>query len=276
MKIRLPAVEGRFYPALESEIAHLIGDIESSGRYPIFENPDAKVIGSVLPHAGYIYSGYQTVPFFRYLTNRKICPDTFVIIHPNHSGAGPPVAIDGHEGWKNSMGMVQVDLQMNEMLNYPKETHTHSTEHSCEVLLPFIQYYYPVKTPRILPVSMSRQSAGLSLDLANQLSNAATKLNRMVVVLASSDFSHYMKPEDGFRNDQIVIDQILNRDIYGVESVIRKQHISVCGYGPLMTLMAYASLKTEKYQIKILARGHSGEVSPSREVVDYISMLFYS
>ena len=71
------------------------------------------------------------------------------------------------------------------------------------------------------------------------------------------------------------MDRILDRNASGVEQSVIEKRISVCGYGPIMTLMEYAGSHSPEYKIKILARGHSGEVSPSLEVVDYISLIAY-
>ena len=72
-----------------------------------------------------------------------------------------------------------------------------------------------------------------------------------------------------------MIDEILSRNSDGVEKVVNKHHVSICGYGPIMALMKYAGSIDPEYKINILARGHSGEVIPSPEVVDYVSMIVY-
>ena len=81
MRIRSAAVEGRFYPSTKSRIFDQIMDIEQSGRYPDPAISPSQVFGAVLPHAGHIYSGYQTIPFFQLIRRHRIFPDTFVIVH---------------------------------------------------------------------------------------------------------------------------------------------------------------------------------------------------
>ena len=73
--------------------------------------------------------------------------------------------------------------------------------------------------------------------------------------------------------DQHVIDNILSRNAAGVEMAVNEHRVSVCGYGPIMALMEYSGLYDSEYKVEILARGHSGDVSPSREVVDYVSII---
>jgi AmmeMemoRadiSam system protein B len=94
------------------------------------------------------------------------------------------------------------------------------------------------------------------------------------LVIASSDFSHYVSPEYGRKQDQFVIEQILAQNTIAIEQVIREKSISVCGYGPIMTLIEYAKIVTEKPQVDMLRIGNSGEVIASSEVVDYVSVLF--
>lgn len=75
--------------------------------------------------------------------------------------------------------------------------------------------------------------------------------------------------------DQLILNNIMSRNAPEVEKTVKKNHLSVCGFGPVMTLMEYAHSRSDDYQIEVLARGHSGEVSASPEVVDYISIIFY-
>ena len=95
------------------------------------------------------------------------------------------------------------------------------------------------------------------------------------MLLASCDFSHYLPPAEGKKYDQLVLDQIMERNAPGVEQAVVRNRLSICGYGPIMSLMEYARSKTPGYRIDILARGHSGEIAPSMEVVDYISLMAY-
>ncbi|MFW5645105.1 MAG: AmmeMemoRadiSam system protein B, partial [Bacteroidota bacterium] len=77
------------------------------------------------------------------------------------------------------------------------------------------------------------------------------------------------------RKDQKALDKIMEFDPEGLYQVITDNNLSICGYGPIMTLLYYCRFLNEKVKVEILARGHSGEISTSQEVVDYISMIFY-
>jgi AmmeMemoRadiSam system protein B len=275
MRKRSAAVEGRFYPSSKSRIFNQIMDIEQSGRYPEAELSPKRVFGAVLPHAGHIYSGYQTIPFFQLIRRHRLFPDTFVIVHPNHTGIGKPLAIDSSELWSNSIGEVPVDTELAKALKLPFDERAHEIEHSAEVIVPFIQYFLPDHPFSIVPVCMMDQTHRNAAHVAERILKAERKTKRKVMLIASCDFSHFLTPSEGIKKDQLIIDHILERDAPGVEQIVIKNRLSVCGYGPIMSLMEFARLKDPEYKIEILARGHSGEVSPSQEVVDYISLITF-
>lgn len=274
MDTRSPAVEGRFYPGTKEETFAFIEQIDRADRYPEIDLDLNGIIGAILPHAGHVYSAYQTIPFFKLLLRKKIRPDTIIILNPNHTGLGEPIALDEHARWKNAAGVLELDQELGGLLPYPNDSWAHRNEHSCEVILPFIQYYLGNEV-KILPISMGIRKAADAEKLGVSLYEAVGKLQRNAIVIASSDFTHFQSPDEGFRMDQMVLDRIERKEIHEVEKVVKKHDISVCGSGPIMALMAYAAKVKQQYSTKILARGHSGEVSPSKEVVDYISMLYY-
>lgn len=275
MRTRSAAVEGRFYPSTKSRIFDQIMEIEQSGRYPEPEFSPKRIFGAVLPHAGHIYSGYQTIPFFQLIRRHRLFPDTFVIVHPNHVGQGPAVAIDESELWSNSIGEVPVDMDLARAMKLPFDSRAHVREHSAEVIIPFIQYFLADHAFSIVPVCMLEQSYSMASHISKRISKAVKKTERKIMLLASCDFSHFLPSSKGAQLDQIVIDHILQGKAAEVEKAVRDHRISVCGYGPIMVLMEYSRSLSPGYETEILARGHSGEVSPSPEVVDYVSLITY-
>jgi len=275
MNTRNAAVEGRFYPATKKKIFEQIREIESAGRYMLTQLSPVRIFGAVLPHAGHLYSGYQTIPFFEMINRLEMVPETFVIVHPNHSGHGLPLAVDDADVWRNSIGDVPIDREFAAALDLPYDRLAHAREHSAEVIIPFMQYYFGDHPFSIIPVCLMDQSFENSVLVAERIRDAIRLTGRKILVLASCDFSHFLPPEDGKQKDQLVLESILSRNTKGVEMAVKKHHVSVCGYGPIMALMEYAGGLNPGYKMEILARGHSGEVIPSREVVDYISMIMY-
>jgi len=275
MNTRKAAVEGRFYPSTKSRIFDQIMEIEQSGRYPEPDISPGKVFGAVLPHAGHLYSGYQTIPFFQLIRRHRLFPDTFIIVHPNHSGFGKSLAIDESTWWSNAIGEVPVDQEVAQAMDLPFDSKAHAREHSAEVIIPFMQYFLADHNFSIVPVCMKDQGYKSASLVAESINKAVAETGRKIMLIASCDFSHFLPSEEGAALDQEVLDNILKRDAPGVEQAVVEHQISVCGYGPIMSLMEYARSREKKYKVEILARGHSGEVHPSREVVDYISLMAY-
>jgi hypothetical protein len=275
MKMRYPAVEGRFYPSGKASILDLIRTIEETGRYPAPDLVPKKIYGSVLPHAGHIYSGHQTIPFFHLLKDHGHYPETVVIVHPNHSGRGRALAVDDSDYWVNAMGRVSLDREFARGMGLPFDHKAHESEHSGEVLIPYLQYFFGDHPFRIVPVCMADQSASAAKTVADSILRSVKATGRRILFLASCDFSHFLPPLSGREKDQLVLNAILSGDIPGVEKEVKEYRISVCGYGPIMALMYFARSLDPFYQTHVLARGHSGEVHYSPEVVDYISIMFY-
>lgn len=276
MSIRRAAVEGRFYPSTKSRIFDQIMEIEQSGRYPEPDISPGKVFGAVLPHAGHIYSGYQTIPFFQLLRRHRIFPETFVIVHPNHTGIGLPLAIDDSRLWSNDIGEIPVDRELASAMNLAFDSRAHAREHSAEVIIPFMQYFLADHAFSIVPVCMMEQNYQNAVRVVDSINKAVAKTKRKIMLIASCDFSHFQSPENAADLDDKVLHNILERNIPGVEKAVLSHRVSVCGYGPIMSLMEYAQSRDKNYHIEVLARGHSGEVVPSREVVSYISIMAYS
>lgn len=274
-KIRKAAVAGMFYPDNYDELRVLLSKFEDKYNSDQVKVPEKKVIiGGIVPHAGYIYSGYHAFHFFKSLKNSKQKIDTVVILNPNHSGDGPFVALDENDMWETPFGRLQIDTKFYNKLNLPFDANAHNSEHSGEVMLPMLQYFFG-DSIKIAPVSVNDQSFNTAKNLAEKLHKAVKETKRNIIIIASSDFSHFVSPEAGYKLDEMVCEKILDFDAKGIYDVIMKNNISVCGYGPIMGLIEYSGLLYRKIDAKVLSRGHSGEVSQSDSVVDYVTVLFY-
>lgn len=272
--IRKPGVAGTFYPAKGADIVHLIEAALDWERERInAHDPPSAIIGGVVPHAGMQYCGRQAVHFFEVLRRSAQPFDTVVIVHPNHHGIGPPISVDGHASWESPLGETEVDMDLSDGL--PVSNPAQQGEHSAEVLLPWLQYFLPPGF-RIVPVNMLSQDPDKAVQLAEKLSQAAKRLNRRILFLASSDFSHFLSPEEAGRRDTKVLDEIFRRDPLAVYEAVKTYRVSVCGYGPIMSLLAYARLCDADYRIRLLRKGHSGEISDSERVVSYVSLVVES
>jgi hypothetical protein len=275
MKIRQAAVSGRFYPADKKSTDELIRQLILSELSKInYESAKYHIIGAVLPHAGYIYSGATAVHFFEILRKSGQVPDTFVIINPNHTGYGAEIALDTNEIWRVSNGEILIDTELAAETGFEFSESAHKNEHSAEVILPMLNYFINGNF-KILPITMSRQNFENAQITAQKISAAAKKLKRNIIFLASSDFSHYVEPNFGKKTDLEVIEKITGFESENMIITVQKNRVSMCGYGPAASLIEYAKLNYMKPKSKLLRFGNSGERTGSGEVVDYATIIFY-
>lgn len=261
--MRLAAVAGQFYPGRGSELEHQLDGM----MHPEKELP---VIGAVVPHAGYIYSGQVAAAVYSCLP--KV--ETYVIIGPNHHGLGSPVALS-RDSWKTPLGAVEPDLEMADALagsiiDHDETAHLH--EHSIEVQLPFLQRRF--KGFRILPICMGLQDEETATEVGRELSKAIRMLDRRCVVIASSDFTHYDPQETARSVDSKLLEAILNMDVQTLYSKVRHYNASACGYGPIAaTITASAALGAKAGKLQCYAT--SGDVSGDySQVVGYGAVVF--
>ncbi len=276
MKIREPAVAGSFYPGTQDGIEKLIKKIHQEESQGInISLAEKNIIGAIVPHAGYVYSGYEAIHVFEILHLSKQIFDTVIIVNPNHHGYGPSVATDEYDQWKTPLGLVPIDMEMVNEMEIPKSADAHQFEHSGEVMVPFLQIFLNDEF-KIVPVSMLRQDPQQAVLLAEKITRANQILKKRILLLASSDFSHFVTPEAGARTDRRVINAILLMNDRAVYREIKNTDASVCGYGPIMTLINYAKMNYPEPDCKLLKFGNSGKTIPSDSVVDYASFLFFA
>lgn len=274
--VRKPAVAGQFYPSGKEELLEQLDRITEQEKLEFDSSAvTGPLIGGVVPHAAYFYSGVQAVHFFSLLKEQQVQIDTFVIVHPNHRSMHPPLALDTNNAWETPLGQIELDGEMSRLLNLPYSEQAHQREHSAEIMLPLLQYFVS-KPFRILPISMGVQSFENARLLASKLLKAAAILSRKIMLIASTDFSHFLPPDKGRQMDEWVIQEVLSMNTEGVEQVVENKNISICGYGPVMTLMEYAKGSSLHPHACVLKRGCSGDVVRSDTVVDYVSMAFFN
>jgi AmmeMemoRadiSam system protein B len=141
----------------------------------------------------------------------------------------------------------------------------HQHEHSVEVQVPFIQYFS--KEARFLPISMIFQDYETARELGARLRKACQ--GKDVIVLASSDFSHYVPRHFAERQDRSVIERIIALDAPGVEEVVASKDVSMCGYGPVMAMLE----AVQGREAELLKYATSGDVHPMQEVVGYAGIV---
>jgi len=267
--MRHPAVAGRFYQGtkitLKKDVERCFVHPLGPGELPSLGEGIPAIKGLVQPHAGYMFSGAIAAHGYHSLFSEGV-PDVFVVIGPNHTGYGSAVSMTD-ETFLTPLGEVEVDKELLESMESSvamKDDSAHRYEHSVEVQLPFIQNF--VERPLFLPLVMMDQSIGTATALGQALAKALE--GRNAVVIASTDFSHYVPKQEAERKDKIAIDRILELDVKGLYSVIRKEGLSMCGYGPVAAMLT----AVQGSQAKLLKYATSGDVQPMQEVVGYASI----
>lgn len=282
--MRAPAVAGRFYPGsseslkkdIESSFLHSLGPGKLPGRL----GDSRKIKGLIVPHAGYMFSG--PVAAHSYLALAKDgFPDTFIIIGPNHTGMGKGVALST-ETFKTPLGEVPIDVELAEEITkgvLKNDPGAHKFEHSLEVQLPFLQYIK--KDIRMVPITMHDQSFKSAKELGEIIGLACQ--NKNVVILASTDFTHcgymysqFIPPgttagEYAKVQDEKAIEHILGLDPQGLVNIVKKNKITMCGYGCVASML-YASLAMGAKKAELLKYATSFDIEPGDNAVGYGSI----
>lgn len=275
MTIRKNYAEGYFYPKDKEELEELLNKIHECELEHIHYNySEKRIIGGVVPHAGYIYSAPEAIHFFEIVKKAKEHYDTIVIINPSHTGIGEEISLTSSNYWDSPYGRVEVDSEFQGLLDLPVNNEAQKKEHSGEVMLPLLKHYIDYEF-KIVPICFKNQNYENAKLLAKKIYDASKKINKNILIIASSDFSHYVQADMGRKLDDIALKQINHFDSKKLEEEINKYNISICGFGPIMALMEYSKLYHSEPKSVILRRGHSGEVKDMVEVVDYVSILFY-
>lgn len=226
--MRAPAVSGQFYPRNKNDLNR-----EISRCFDGVQAGEKPVLGAVVPHAGYIYSGNTAAHVYSMLPEA----DTFVLLGPNHTGFGSGVSVSG-EKWSTPLGEVGSDIEFIKALPrriIDTDETAHKYEHSIEVQLPFLQRLF--SDFKIVPVCMGMQDEETALDVGMELAEAVRKVNKKVVIIASSDFSHYKPDKVAREDDAYFIRSILDLDIPGFYRKLYERNASVCGYGPIAAML---------------------------------------
>jgi len=265
--LRRTAVAGQFYPAdrrtLEKELAKMV----------VAGDQRQKVLGLLAPHAGYVYSGACAGLGY----GRVALGETVIILGVNHRGRGAPFALDGNDAWETPLGNATVNAEMrSSLLNasplFAVDNEAGRLEHSLEVQVPFIKFVSP--TSRILPVTVAAQRLPDLLAAGRAIAGLFKEYDDIVMV-ASSDMSHYIPAAKAFELDAKAIERLLELDAPGLHRTVAENRISMCGVAPAVIMLA-AARQAGAARAELVCYTHSGEVSGDfAEVVGYASLIVF-
>ncbi len=273
MAYRKAVGRGKIYPKSKEEIINLIEEYHRGEKNHIHYNySEKRIIGGIVPHGEFVYSAPEAIHFFEIVKRANEHYDVVVILHPNLHNIGEDMSLSTWTSWSSPLGQVEVDLDFQNDLLLPFSNEGERGESSGEIMLPFLKYYLNYNF-KIVPISINRPHFQNTKWLGKKLVEIAEKQNKKILLIASSNFSHYKDPDMGLKYDDIVLSKISELDSTGLKEAIDKYEIDISGYGSIMTLIEYSKEFHYNPKKSTLKKGHSSyEVE---EKVDYITVLFY-
>lgn len=275
---RQPVVAGTFYPADPEQLAaHCQRYLDQVDKDPL----TAKPFGIIVPHAGYVYSGGVAAHAFQALQGHQY--QTIIVLAPSHVNSFSFASVYSGDYYATPLGKVTVNKQIAEQLtqsakNIKLATQGHSSspyqrgEHAIEMELPFLQTV--LADFSIVPVITGSMQYDILEELGKAMANIAT--NKDILILVSSDLSHYQPYEECLQTDKRLIAQLRQMDPRAFYQGLTAQHYQACGGGPITALLV-AAQQLDVDQIKILKHATSGDVPQGQksQVVGYLAAAFY-
>ncbi len=265
MFVRKPAVAGAFYPADAQGLKSYLDGIM------IVEKSKIKPKAIIVPHAGYVYSGYVAAKAYSMIDSF----DTYVVIGPNHTGLGEEISVFSG-AYDMPFGTVETDDVIgNILLEYSDakfDYYAHLQEHSIEVQLPFIEYISN-KPYKIVPIVIGTHNRKKLHALGLAISKAIKESQKDVLIVVSSDMNHYENQQTTLEKDRLAIDKILELDEEALFDNVEQYDISMCGVAGAYSAII-ASKQLGATNALLVEHKTSGDVNKDyNQVVGYASII---
>ncbi len=264
--IRKAVVKGRFYPKECSKVKVAFAQFNHKfGTISIAKEIQSIIPRAVIvPHAGYIYSGFTANFAYRFLKQSKA--KRIIVIGPSHHHYFQGISGSYYETYETPCGNLEIDspylFALAKQFNIGFEPKAHEKEHSTEVQMPFIKHYFPES--KIIELIYSDITAkNLAFIIIALLQNKDN------VVVISSDLSHFYSLEEAKGFDENCLRGVANLDLDALA-----QGCEACGLIGIKAMMLAA--KQLKLSSKLLDYRTSADASgDSSSVVGYMSAMFY-
>jgi hypothetical protein len=231
---RRPAVAGMFYPREAPVLREMV-----DGLLAAVDGSPSPARGAITPHAGLVYSGQCAAHVFA----RIALPSVVVVVAPNHTGRG--TAPRGASVWTRGafatpLGEVPIaealaDALLARCTLTADDRVAHAGEHAIEVELPFLQALRPDVT--LLPIVIGWDEWRYAEQLATDLAGLVRDWPQPVLLLASSDMTHYESAVRARTKDQKALEAVGRLDGRGLLDVCRRERITMCGRGPAAVVL---------------------------------------
>ena len=257
--VRPPAVAGKFYPRDQQRLQT---DLQS---YFVSTEKRLAALGCVVPHAGYMYSGHVAGAVY----SKIEVPARCLVLCPNHTGQGTPLSIMTCGSWETPLGDVAIDQELAGSLTkrFPllsEDVLAHRAEHAIEVQLPFLQTLR--SDVRFVPIALGTRQFEVLEGLGHAIADVLAETGELVLVVASSDMNHYESDPVTRVKDHQAIDRVLAVDARGLYDVVAEEQISMCGFGPTVTMLT-AARQLGAMKGELVKYATSGDISGDREMV---------
>jgi AmmeMemoRadiSam system protein B len=273
--LRRSAVAGTWYPSRPAELERAVDDLLS--RVHLDDDLPARLRALVVPHAGLVYSG--PVGAFAFAAARKAAYGAIVLVGPSHYSSFRGVSIWPQGAWESPLGLVEVDADLASAIAsrsslIASRPDAHAQEHSLEMQLPFLARLMP-GTP-IVPLVMGRQTRETAEDLGRALAGAigdpaGGRAAGDVLLVASSDLSHYLDAREAAALDTVVLEHVESLDPEGLMLALEREPRHACGGGPMVAVLA-AARALGASRARVLRYADSGDVSGDKSsVVGYLA-----
>jgi AmmeMemoRadiSam system protein B len=260
MRTRAAAVAGYFYDANPGRLKHDVNQLLGSNSVTSEAFPEALIV----PHAGYVYSGSTAACAYRQLLVDPDQVTRVLLLGPAHRVYVEGMAIPSVDRFATPLGEIMLDREgLSQIGTLPAvrvNDEAHREEHSLEVQLPFLQTV--LNDFSLIPVVIGGASAAQVAAVIDALAGAEPML-----VVVSSDLSHFLDYEEAQRIDADTCDLILNK-----ATSLRGEQ--ACGAAAINGLMA--SAWSRKLSVSLLQACNSGDTAGQRDrVVGYAAFSLH-
>jgi AmmeMemoRadiSam system protein B/AmmeMemoRadiSam system protein A len=258
----------RWYPG---DPERLRSAVEAYMAQAEVEAVPGRPLAVIVPHAGYVYSGSVAGHAFRALQDAGCVDHTVAVIGDTHAGMGrADVAVWAAGAFETPLGLIHVDEAMAQALvdadsRIEHEKRAFQSEHPVENQLPFIQVACP--GAQIVPVVIRYPSLDNAQMLAEALLSALSHTERPVLIVASTDLSHYYPYQQARQIDEVTLQAIASLEPEAVlnspqrcdELGVVDEPLTMCSMGSVMTALI-AARQMGASQATVLHYANSGDV----------------
>jgi AmmeMemoRadiSam system protein B/AmmeMemoRadiSam system protein A len=266
--VRPPAQAGRFYPADADKLGTLVD--QCLAGEPVEKR---RVPAVMVPHAGLIYSGRIAAEVLR----RVEIPKTVIVIGPKHTALGVDWAVAPQKTWQIPGAQIASDPELARELTQAipglvLDAAAHSQEHAIEVELPFLARLAP--SSRVVGIAIGSGDLLRCCEFATSLANLIRSLLEPPLLVISSDMNHFASDAENRRLDELAIRAFETLDPETLYSVVRDNHISMCGLLPAVIVLETLRQLGRVSTIERVAYATSADVSgDTSRVVGYSGLI---